>query len=293
MSAAPAYSRSKNFLDNTSDRTDHAALNSEFDAVSTSINALRSNAAEIQGDDGTLKEGIVSTATLADDVKQLLGVASSGGAVVNPSGAWEDARGLIAERSYFDGRPKAFSFLAMDQGLVYFKLSQAIADWSPGYPFGKGDPGAQGETGPQATVDYSLTVRKDVTISQSMNGPLSALSFSASQSVAAPLFQFQGAPLRLTASNTRLRLDDGASKPQLASLELASLVTNGAGATNTGVKLANGTDIGLLFDPAGAAAGKLAGVAVGSAQASLTGKTTITVTLAVVNNQLQIGVTTA
>lgn len=58
MTAATAYNRTKNFLENNPDRTDHSSLNNEFDAVSESINGLRANAALIQKDDGTL-QGIV------------------------------------------------------------------------------------------------------------------------------------------------------------------------------------------------------------------------------------------
>lgn len=293
MSAAPAYNRTKNFLDNNPDHTDHGAINSELDAASLSINSLRTNAALIQDDDGTLAEKIVGMAQLDDDLQNKLGGNTTSGAVENPAGAWEDSRGLSTERSYFDGRPKGFSFLAMDTGLLYFKLSQTIADWSNGYSFGKGDPGNPGDPGTPGTVDYSLTVRTNVTADQSMNGSLSGPSFIASQNMGAPKFTFQGNALRLIPANGRLRLDDGSNQSSPVSLELASLITAGTGVSDTGVKLLSGADIGTLFDPAGAAAGKLAGVEVGSATATLSGKTSITVTLSVVNNQLHIGVTTA
>lgn len=293
MSAAPAYNRTKNFLDNNPDRTDHGAINSELDAVSISINGLRTNAALIQDDDGTLAEKIVGMAQLDDDLQNKLGGNTTGGAVENPAGAWEDSRGLNSERSYFDGRPKGFSFLAMDTGLLYFKLSQTIADWSAGYSFGKGDKGDDGDSGAPGTVDYSLTVRTDIVADQSISGPLSGPSFVASQGMGAPKFTFQGNALRLMPVSGHLRLDDGSNEQNPAGLEVSSLITSGTGATDTGVKLPGGADIGTLFDPAGAAAGKLAGVEMGSATASLSGKTNITVTLSVVNNQLHIGVSTA
>jgi hypothetical protein len=53
--------------------------------------------------------------------------------------------GLAADRALYDAQIKGFSFLAIDVGLVYFKLSNTSADWSIGAPFGKGD---QGDTGP-------------------------------------------------------------------------------------------------------------------------------------------------
>ncbi|MGX5659998.1 hypothetical protein ACWKWV_09790 [Castellaniella ginsengisoli] len=291
MSAAPEYTRQKNFLDNLPDRTDHGALNAEFDNVATSVNALRTNAAAIQRDDGALSDGIVGMEQLDDDLRERLGGdGGDGGGGENPANRYEDARGLLAERSYYDGRPKGFSFVAIDTGVVYFKLSGTIGDWSDGFPFGKGDKGDKGDGGQPGTVDYSKTVRRDVADDQTMAGALAAPTVSASQGMAAPKFTFQGAPLRWIPRNARLRLDDGTAQGALASAEVATLMTSGTDATDTGLKLANGADIGSLFDPAGSAAGKLAGVVVGEATADLTGKTSIKVTLEVVNNQLQIGV---
>lgn len=292
MSAAPEYTRQKNFLDNLPDRTDHGALNTEFDNVSATVSALRNNAAAIQRDDGTLEAGIVGMEQLDSDLQGRLGTTGGTTGGENPANRYEDARGLIAERSYYDGRPKGFSFLAIDEGKVYFKLSGTIGDWSAGFPFGKGDQGNPGDPGTPGTVDYSKTVRRDVTDDQTMAGGLAAPTVSASQSMAAPKFAFQGAAMRLIPGNSRLRLDDGTTIAALVGLEVDDLVTSGTSAAATGLKLANGDDIGTLFDPAGAAAGKLAGVVLGEATADLTGKTTIKVTLTVVNNQLQIGVET-
>jgi len=58
-----------------------------------------------------------------------------------------NAVGLIANRSIYDGQTQGFSFLAIDQSKIYFKLSAATADWSTGAPFGKGDTGAAGADG--------------------------------------------------------------------------------------------------------------------------------------------------
>lgn len=55
--------------------------------------------------------------------------------------------GLAADRSLYDAQIKGFSFLAIDVGMVYFKLSATSADWSIGSPFGKGDKGDVGLTG--------------------------------------------------------------------------------------------------------------------------------------------------
>lgn len=162
MSQAPAYSRQKNFQENNGDRTDHAALNSELDRVSQSINALRTNAALIQADDGKLKAAIVELSNLtAEAITQLRGVKGDKGdtgapgadsVVPGPPGPpgpsfSADAEDLFANRSLYNLQPKAFSFLAMDTGMLYWKLSASSGDWSAGAQFGKGDPGIKGDKG--------------------------------------------------------------------------------------------------------------------------------------------------
>ena len=151
MSQAPAYNRSKNFADNSPDRTDHVAINTELDAAAQSINALRINAALIQADDGSLKAAIVTIASLSAEVLSLmygLKVMTIQGPQ-GPVGASfsADYRGLASEKTAFDGKPKGFSFLSMDAGLMYFKLSDASGAWSTGYPFAKGETGATGAAG--------------------------------------------------------------------------------------------------------------------------------------------------
>jgi hypothetical protein len=222
-----------------------------------------------------------------------------------------------SERAAYDAADKGFSFLAMDTGLLYFKLSAQVADWSTGYTFGKGEkgdpgprgiqgqrgiqglrgpqgePGQQGIQGPpgqNGTVDYGRVILNDTPNDQEVQGGFAARTLSGSVSAAAPVFTFSGAAARIAPNNNRLRIDDGGSTPALIDLELANVRTSGSGATDTGVKLANGADIGTLFDPAGAAASKIAGIATPSASASIVGKTSITVTLSLVNNKLVIGV---
>ena len=58
-----------------------------------------------------------------------------------------NAVGLISDRTIYDDRTKGFSFLALDESAIYFKLSDTNADWSTGAPFGKGDKGDTGEDG--------------------------------------------------------------------------------------------------------------------------------------------------
>lgn len=49
--------------------------------------------------------------------------------------------GLEAEKKNYDGAGKNTSFLATDTGLLYFKQSNSLGDWSKGIPFGKGEQG--------------------------------------------------------------------------------------------------------------------------------------------------------
>ena len=58
-----------------------------------------------------------------------------------------NAVGLKASQGLYDNRPIDFSFLAIDEGKIYFKLSSATGDWSIGAPFGKGDKGDAGNDG--------------------------------------------------------------------------------------------------------------------------------------------------
>ncbi|MCC5780530.1 hypothetical protein H7H48_15825 [Nitratireductor sp. B36] len=60
-----------------------------------------------------------------------------------------DYVGLEVERSNHDLKPKGTSFLATDIGKLYFKLSNAVADWSMGTDFGRGEQGPVGPMGPQ------------------------------------------------------------------------------------------------------------------------------------------------
>lgn len=58
-----------------------------------------------------------------------------------------DAVGPIADRANYDGEPAGFAFLAVDLGLLYFRVE--AGGWSEGMPFGKGEKGDPGEPGPK------------------------------------------------------------------------------------------------------------------------------------------------
>lgn len=55
-----------------------------------------------------------------------------------------DATGLLSERDAHDGEPAGFSFFATDEGLLYFREG-SFGGWTPGIPFGRGDPGEPGK----------------------------------------------------------------------------------------------------------------------------------------------------
>jgi hypothetical protein len=335
MSQAQPYNRTKNFLDNSGDRTDHAALNTELDNASVSINELRANQALIQADDGSLKPETV-------DFDQLTAAAKAGLATPGPQGATgpagpagsagptgpqgpkgetgasfdADASGVFSERAGHDDEPKGYSFLAMDTGLLYWKLTGGNADWSDGVPFGKGqkgDTGAQGPQGPQGiqgfrganglqgaqgpqgpagpagTVDYSRTVQKDTTTQQTMQAILNAAGFTTAQSSIAKVFAFYQANVKAEVIGGRVSFtQDQTSNPDAVGLKVADVISNGTGALATGYKLANGDDIGTLFDPSGAADSKLATVDVNPVVVDITGKTSITLALQVVGSEIKL-----
>lgn len=162
---APAYSRTKNFLENNGASTDHGALNTELDSVALSVSGLRANAALLQNDDGTLKNGTVGEASLTTEALAILQVPGPTGPA-GPAGTQgvqgiqgikgdtgasfnADVRDVSANRSLYNLQAKGFSMLAMDTGLLYFKLSGTSADWSVGVQYGKGDTGAVGAAGAQ------------------------------------------------------------------------------------------------------------------------------------------------
>ncbi|KAK6032454.1 hypothetical protein OSTOST_01397 [Ostertagia ostertagi] len=162
---AQAYNRTKNFLENASSATDHGAINSELDAVAVSVNELRTNAALLQNDDGSLKNGTVNTSSLTSEALAALQVPGPNGptgpagptgpqgvpGVKGDTGASFDAdvRDLFANRALYNLQPKGYSFLALDTGNLYFKLSATSGDWSTAKTFGKGDKGDKGDTGNQ------------------------------------------------------------------------------------------------------------------------------------------------
>lgn len=69
MAQPPAYNRVKDFGADHGDETDNQAINTELDAVGSSVNGIRNNLAKIQRDDGGLCDGIVTADSLAPSLK--------------------------------------------------------------------------------------------------------------------------------------------------------------------------------------------------------------------------------
>lgn len=327
MAQPSAYDRQKNFQDDAGSNTDHAALNAELDNAAQSINEIRANLALLQADDGGLNPGIVHLQNLAPDTITALKVPGPLGPAgpTGPAGATgpagskgetgatfdADARDLFANRPLYDAQPKGFCFLAIDTRELYFKLSGTNADWSAAAAFGVGPTGPQGPEGPQGpqglglqgpagpigpmgpegpagpagAVDYAIALRKDTATLQTMVGGLKLPSSTATQYVSGPEYRFEGTALKMMASGDRIvsNLDFGAR----------AYYSQGNGAGNTGFRLANGTDIGSLFDQAGSSATKLDNIDTAAVTASLAGKTQISVQLVRTGNTLSIQVTTS
>ena len=161
MAQPTKYTRSNDFTTRNPDQVDLAAINSELDAISSSVNQIIDALGLVQMDDGRLGVGVVSYDALDADAQKRLqpipgkdgrdgvdGKNGKDGAKGDVGASFEaDYRGSLSERPLFDGYTKGFSFLAMDQGKLYFKLSDASGDWSSGYTYGKGDQGEPGING--------------------------------------------------------------------------------------------------------------------------------------------------
>ena len=72
-----------------------------------------------------------------------------------------DELDTIDRRYLFDDKNKGFSFLAIDEGKIYFKLTNGIGDWTEGFPFGQGIKGEKGEKGTSIeSVEFTSTTHE-------------------------------------------------------------------------------------------------------------------------------------
>ncbi len=327
MSQPIAYKRQKNFLENNPDRTDHGAINSELDYVATSINGIRHNLARIQDDDGSLTAHSVGLEQLTAAARKKLSQPGPMGprgepGVKGPRGEPgekgdvgasfnADIQDAAQHRTLYDTQPKGFSYLAIDTGQLFFKLSTESGAWSPPFSFGIGPRGLQGEqglqgepglqglqgihgergergeigpAGPAGAVDYTRVIRNDVAGDQAIQGGLAALTLAARQAMSAPVYRFVGYALRLTPTSQAIQAKN--DNDELVNVEASTFISRGDSANETGFKLASGVDLGTLFDPAGSAASKLAGVDGTSQTVTIEAGDTLSMSLSVVNNQV-------
>lgn len=157
MAQVSDYTRKIDFAATNSDNLDRAGLNAELDALGAKVNQLAANLALLQQDDGALTAGSVTVDALSDEVKETFTAHDGKDGADGKDGEKGEkgdmgpsfvasASGLKADRSQWDTASKSFSFLAIDEGKLYWKLSDAAGDWSDGITFGKGE---KGDTGPQ------------------------------------------------------------------------------------------------------------------------------------------------
>lgn len=67
-----------------------------------------------------------------------------------------ESRGLRVNRSLYDEAPPLFAFLAIDEGLLYFRLE--AGGWTEGIAFGKGDKGDKGNKGDRGAPGQDAVV---------------------------------------------------------------------------------------------------------------------------------------
>lgn len=72
---------------------------------------------------------------------------------------------LRSERGKYNDQTKGFSFLAIDEGKVYWKLSDTESDtaWSQGFSFGSGEKGEKGDPGEDGTSALECSIDPDPT----------------------------------------------------------------------------------------------------------------------------------
>lgn len=169
MSQPEAYKRRLDFKQQNGDQTNHAGINEEFDSVSNSIESIVDVIVGLLEDDGQIKRGLIDVDALSESAQRELKGRQGDKGDTGPQGeqgepgpqggrgpigpAYQpDASDVLVARPAYDAREKGFGFLALDEGKLYFKLSDTAAEWSEGYVYGKGpqgDRGPQGEKGEQ------------------------------------------------------------------------------------------------------------------------------------------------
>ena len=132
-----------------------------------------------------------------------------------------NATGLASEKSTYDAQPKGFSFLALDEGKIYFKVSNTSGDWSAGISFGKGDTGAQGIKG-NSIVSVDFTSTTDVSGLQAKSGATDTYTITFSDATTDTFVVYNGLDSDITEADL-LAHTDNKSNPHSVTKEQVGL----------------------------------------------------------------------
>lgn len=118
-----------------------------------------------------------------------------------------NATGLASEKSTYDAQPKGFSFLALDEGKIYFKVSATSGDWSAGISFGKGDHGPQGIPG-NSVISIDFTSTTDVSGLQAKSGATDTYTITFSDTTTDTFVVYNGLDSDLTEADLLVHTDN-------------------------------------------------------------------------------------
>lgn len=130
-------------------------LDAEINQLIATDTAILAFARQAIADDGTVKLAAIS-AHLEDVTTGPAGPqgpagndGSDGADGADGLSYVPDEIGVTADRTQYNAEVAGFAFLDTEAGLLYWKLSNTVADWSAGVAFGQGPQGEQGVPGPQ------------------------------------------------------------------------------------------------------------------------------------------------
>eukprot|EP00752_Nemacystus_decipiens_P019183 g17239.t1 len=126
-------------------------LDAEFNQLIATDTALLAFMRQAIEDDGTIKLAAISAhlASVTTGPQGPQGDPGTDGADGADGQSYvPDAIGVTADRTQYNAEIQGFAFLDTEAGLLYWKLSNTVADWSTGVAFGQGPAGPAGATGP-------------------------------------------------------------------------------------------------------------------------------------------------
>lgn len=153
--APTKYVRSNSFTGHSTARPDvphdGARLDAEFDAVGARVGDLVDFVNQTLTPDGKVRPDFVDLTGIHGD-QGPAGPQGPAGQAMTP-----DAKGATAHRATYDAQATNFTFLDVEAGLLYVKLSAAAADWSAGVSFGTGPAGPAGKSIHFVSTDPEVT----------------------------------------------------------------------------------------------------------------------------------------